>query len=177
MMYSLEKLISIWGDPALGDRLESIAYNALPGTITPDYWTHQYDQQANQVLCTIDRRKWSTNGDDSNIYGLEPHFGCCTANMHQGWPKFVSSMWMATKDNGLAAVALGPNVVTAKVADGKRVNIIQETEYPFSGDVFRHGLSERSSRWGKIPIRRKQELLPVSIGRGIRMIRSISNCR
>lgn len=135
MMYSLEKLISIWGDPALGDRLESIAYNALPGTITPDYWTHQYDQQANQVLCTIDRRKWSTNGDDSNIYGLEPHFGCCTANMHQGWPKFVSSMWMATKDNGLAAVALGPNVVTAKVADGKRVNIIQETEYPFSGEI------------------------------------------
>lgn len=135
MMYSLENLMSIWGTPALGDRLESLAYNALPGTITADFWAHQYDQQANQVLCTQDRRKWSTNGDSSNLYGLEPHFGCCTANMHQGWPKFVASMWMATKDNGLAAVALGPNMVSAKVGNGVKVNIIQETEYPFQGDI------------------------------------------
>lgn len=135
MMYSLENLISIWGTPALADRLESIAYNALPGTITPDFWAHQYDQQVNQVLCTKDKRNWSTNGKDSNLYGLEPNYGCCTANMHQGWPKFVSSMWMATKDNGLAAVALGPNTVSAKVADGKKVSIIQETEYPFSGEI------------------------------------------
>ena len=135
MMYSLENLISIWGTPELADRLESLAYNALPGTTTPDFWTHQYDQQVNQVLCSKDKRKWSTNGDESNMYGLEPNFGCCTANMHQGWPKFVSSMWMATHDKGLAAVALGPNTVSAKVADGVKVNIIQETEYPFDEHI------------------------------------------
>ena len=33
-MFSLETDISILGDPALGDRLEKIAYNALPGTLT-----------------------------------------------------------------------------------------------------------------------------------------------
>ncbi len=135
MMYSLENLLSIWGTPALADRLESLAYNALPGTITADFWAHQYDQQVNQVLCTAEKRKWTTNGNHSNLYGLEPNFGCCTANMHQGWPKFVSSMWMATKDNGLAAITLGPNSVSAYVADGKKVNIIQETEYPFDGKV------------------------------------------
>ncbi len=28
--------------------------------------------------------------------------GCCTANYHQGWPKFVSSLWLASpKDSGL----------------------------------------------------------------------------
>ncbi len=35
-MFSLETDISILGDPSLGDRLEKIAYNALPGTLTAD---------------------------------------------------------------------------------------------------------------------------------------------
>ena len=134
-MWSLENLLTVFGDVALADRLEMLAYNAIPGATTPDYWTHQYDQQANQVMCSIARRAWSTNSDDSNLYGLEPNFGCCTANKHQGWPKFVAHMWMATPDNGLTAVALGPNTVTAKVGDGATVTIVQETDYPFDGKV------------------------------------------
>ena len=134
-MFSLENLIAILGDPALGDRLERVAYNALPGTCTPDFWAHQYDQQANQVLCTVADREWSSNGPQSNIYGLEPNYGCCTANMHQGWPKLVSHLWMATKDDGLVAVAYGPSVVEATVADGVQVRIVEETDYPFSGRI------------------------------------------
>lgn len=134
-MFSLEQLVAALGDPAFADRLELLAYNANPGACTADYWAHQYDQQANQVLVSIAKRNWSTNGDQANVYGLEPNFGCCLANMHQGWPKFVSHMWMATPDDGLAAVAYGPNRVTAKVADGVDVTITQETDYPFGGDV------------------------------------------
>lgn len=131
-MFSLEKLIQVFGDVAFADRLEMLAYNALPGTMTPDCWAHQYDQQANQVLCTVAKREWSTNGDYSNIYGLMPNYPCCLANFHQGWPKFVEHMWYATPDDGLAAVTYGPNIVTAKVADGVDVRITQETNYPFS---------------------------------------------
>jgi hypothetical protein len=135
-MFSLERLVEIFGDAAFADRLEQLAYNALPGTCTPDFWAHQYDQQANQILCTVAKRRWSTNGDASNIYGLEPNYGCCTSNMHQGWPKLLSHLWMATKDNGLAAVAYGPSVVKAKVSGaGVEVTITEETEYPFHGVV------------------------------------------
>ncbi len=134
-MFSLEQLVAIFGDPGFADRLEMLAYNAQPGTCTPDCWAHQYDQQANQVLVSIAKRRWSTNGDDSNIYGLEPNFGCCTANMHQGWPKFVQHLWMATHDNGLAAVAYGPSTVKAKVADGTEVTIHEASQYPFDGTV------------------------------------------
>lgn len=133
-MFSLEELIAILGDPIFSDRLERIAYNALPGTFTADMWAHQYDQQANQVLCTIAPRDWTNNGDDSNIYGLEPNFGCCTANFHQGWPKLVRSLWMALPDGGLVATAYGPCEVHTTV-DGKPVTIIEETDYPFSGKV------------------------------------------
>ena len=79
-----------------------------PATLSPDMWAHQYDQQANQVLCSLRARRWVSNGPESNLFGLEPNFGCCTANMHQGWPKLVASLWMASPDEGLAAVAYGP---------------------------------------------------------------------
>jgi hypothetical protein len=115
--------------------LEKIAYNAQPATFTKDMWGHQYDQQPNQVQVSLEKRNWTTNGDESNLFGVEPNFGCCTANMHQGWPKFVASLWMATPDDGLAAIAYGPNEVTSVVKNGVAVTIREETEYPFRGDV------------------------------------------
>jgi uncharacterized protein len=134
-MYSLEELYAIFGDIKLADRIEFLAYNSLPGTTTPDMWAHQYDQQSNQVLVSDAKRDWSTNGNYSNIYGLMPNFACCLANMHQGWPKFVGSMWMATNDNGLALATYGPSVVKAKVGRGDEVIITEETDYPFNGSV------------------------------------------
>lgn len=148
-MYSLEELYAIFGEASLGDRLEMLTYNALPGTTTPDMWAHQYDQQSNQILVSGIKRDWSTNGDYSNIYGLMPNFACCLANMHQGWPKFVESMWMATNDNGLALVAYGPSVVKAMTGKGNEVTITEETDYPFKGSVK---LTISSANPSKFPI-------------------------
>jgi hypothetical protein len=134
-MFSLEELYAILGDNTLADRLEILAYNSLPGTTTPDMWAHQYDQQANQVLVSVAKRDWTTNGDYSNIYGLMPDFACCLANMHQGWPKFIENMWMATNDNGLALVTYGPSTVKARIGNGMEVTIDEETDYPFNGSV------------------------------------------
>jgi hypothetical protein len=134
-MFSLEELYEIFGNSKLADRLELLAYNSLPGTTTPDFWAHQYDQQANQILVSGAKRDWTTNGDYSNIYGLMPNFACCLANMHQGWPKFVESMWMATNENGLALVTYGPSTVKARVGNGNEVTINEETDYPFNGSV------------------------------------------
>jgi uncharacterized protein len=134
-MFSLEQEIAILGDAPLGDRLEKIAYNALPATLSPDLWSHQYDQQPNQISCTLARRDWTDNGPESNLFGLEPNFGCCTANLHQGWPKLAASLWMATPDHGLVAIAYGPSEVTALVTDGVAVTIIEQTEYPFRDSI------------------------------------------
>lgn len=130
-MFSVENLLAIFGEASLGDRLEKIAYNPLPATFSADMWAHQYDQQPNQVLCTFHQRDWTNNGPESNLFGLEPNFGCCTSNFHQGWPKFVASLWMATPDDGLAAVVYGPSEVHAIVRGGVQVSIVEDTEYPF----------------------------------------------
>jgi hypothetical protein len=128
--FSYEQLLALLGDPLFGDRLEKITFNALPATFDPTMWAHQYDQQPNQVLVSKAKRQWSTNGDESNLFGLEPHFGCCTANMHQGWPKFAASLWMASPDGGLVAAAYAPNRLTTTL--GKESVIIrEETDYPF----------------------------------------------
>lgn len=130
LMFSLEEMARILGDPRHADRLELLAYNAFPATFKPDMWAHQYDQQVNQVICSVAHRNWVDNTDDSNIYGLEPHFGCCTANMHQGWPKFVKSLVMATPDGGLACLAYGPCEAYVLLPAGPaRLEVI--TEYPF----------------------------------------------
>lgn len=142
-MYSLEVLISILGKVELADRLESLAFNALPATISPDMWTHQYDQQVNQVQCRVDvDRVYTTNGPDANLFGLEPHFGCCLANMHQGWPKLTSHAWMRSGDDGLAVVSYVPCQMTADL-NGNHVEVTVETDYPFEDRVRLIVSSER----------------------------------
>ncbi|AMV37987.1 beta-L-arabinofuranosidase domain-containing protein [Planctomyces sp. SH-PL62] len=159
-MYSLEEAIAILGDARLGDRLERIAYNALPATFKKDMSAHQYDQQANQVLCTREgEHVWATNGPDSNLFGLEPNFGCCTANFHQGWPKLASHLWMRTPGGGLAVAAYAPCVVETEIR-GKPVRVEVATEYPFRDAVeitvtvaepMRFPLELRVPEWSRTP--------------------------
>ena len=134
--YSLEILLSILGEPIFGDRLEQVIFNALPATFSPDMWSHQYDQQVNQVLCaTQPDPVWTTNGPDANLFGVEPNYGCCTANLSQGWPKFAAHLWMLTADGkGLAAMAYAPSTINTTVADVP-VTVETVTDYPFRSDV------------------------------------------
>jgi uncharacterized protein len=133
-MFSLEQSLAILGDPALGDRLERLAFNALPGTLTDDMWAHQYNQEPNQVECSLHARPWTTDGPESNLFGLEPNFGCCTANFNQGWPKFAASLFMLSHDDGLVAAAYAPCEVRTMVR-GTQVHLVEETNYPFRGAV------------------------------------------
>jgi uncharacterized protein len=139
-MFSLEQSLAITGDPTLGDRLEKLAFNALPGAFTDDMWAHQYNQEPNQVECSLHRKPWTTDGPESNLYGLEPNFGCCTANFSQGWPKFTNSLFLHARAGdaqaleGLVAAAYAPCAVRTMVGETP-VHIVEETEYPFRGIV------------------------------------------
>jgi hypothetical protein len=139
-MFSLEQSLAIVGDPALGDRLEKLAYNALPGPLTDDMWAHQYNQEPNQVECSLHHKPWTTDGPESNLYGLEPNFGCCTANFHQGWPKFAASLFFVSgaqdtdARDGLVAAVYAPCELRT-VLRGTAVHVVEETSYPFRGTV------------------------------------------
>jgi len=131
-MYSYEELLSIGGDPYWADILEQIAYNGLATTVSADMWTHQYDQQTNQVECTRMAEElvpFTSNNGEAHTYGLEPHYGCCTANFNQGWPKFAWSCVMKNEE-GLAVMTIAPVKVETKIADAL-VTLQVDTEYPF----------------------------------------------
>jgi DUF1680 family protein len=139
-MFSLERALAITGDAAFGDRLERLAFNALPGTLTDDMWAHQYNQEPNQVECSLHHKPWVSDGPESNLFGLEPNFGCCTANFHQGWPKFAASLFLLSGEqgtdqgDGLVAAAYAPCEVRANLR-GTAVHMVEETDYPFRGTV------------------------------------------
>ena len=151
-MFSLEHALAITGDAALGDRLERLAFNALPGTLTDDMWAHQYNQEPNQVECSLHHKPWVSDGPESNLFGLEPNFGCCTANYHQGWPKFAASLFLMcgasrrmTAHDGLVAAAYAPCEVRTTSAWNSRSISLRKPTIRFAA-TFK-SRSARPPRW------------------------------
>jgi hypothetical protein len=133
-LFSLQVALDVLDDYRIADLIEKVAYNALPAAVTPDFKGHQYLQQQNQVLVTKAKRDWYNNGDDASLFGLEPHFGCCTANLHQGWPKFMKNMFRAI-DGGLSCFVYAPCHISFTAPSGRTVSVYEETDYPFRSEV------------------------------------------
>ncbi len=132
-MYSYELLYAYTGDKKWAERLERLAFNALPATITEDMWGHQYVQMTNQIDCTrlegYAKVPFGTNGKEAHVFGLEPNFGCCTANFGQGWPKLALSAFMKAEDGVVSAIPIPSELLIEW--KGVPVIITLNTEYPF----------------------------------------------
>jgi len=129
-LWSQLALVSVSGDAKLADRAERAFFNAGAVAVSRDFKSHVYFQSPNRFA----------NGSPDFPHGPRAGGGsyqpkhsplCCTAALNRILPYYVSQMWMATYDNGLAAVCYGPCQVTAFVADHVSVEISCETQYPF----------------------------------------------
>jgi len=131
LMYAYEWLYAVTGDGKWADKLEKAAFNALPATFTDDMWAHQYDQQVNQIACIAFPGKsfFRTNNSEAHLFGLEPHYGCCTANFSQGWPKLALSAIQRT-GKGVVIAHLLPSSVRTEW-NAKPIHIRVESDYPF----------------------------------------------
>jgi hypothetical protein len=134
-MLSDETVVRILGDGKYADRLEQMAFNALPAAWNRDLKALRYYTQSNHVIAKRGRHGFGQDYENGIVYGPRSGYPCCCFNVHQGWPKFVQNSWAATSDNGLAVIAYAPNSVTAKVGDGATATIVQETDYPFGEEV------------------------------------------
>ena len=133
-MASFESLIKVTGDPVWADRAEEVAFNSLPASMTPDLKGLHYLTAANMISC--DRTGEHDFQNSGTLLSFDPwSYRCCQHNVAFGWPYFAEHLWLATSDNGLAAVLYSPSEVRAKVGDGAEVVISENTAYPF-GDTI-----------------------------------------
>ena len=138
MMYSMSYLYQTMGDNSFADRCELAAFNALPVSITGDHWARQYLALASEPYSRpLDSPNPFFNvGDYGIIYGLEPNYPCCTVNMPQGLPKFLSASFTQYGDNGLVHALLGPAQVTTTTPSYSSITVACNTNYPFSPDLY-----------------------------------------
>ena len=153
-MWSNTLLLSISGQARLADRIERAFFNAAPATVSRDFKTHVYMQSPHRMA---DK---SLPAEELYTYATKHPTMCCTAALNRFLPNYVMNMWMATRDNGLAAVCYGPCKVSALVADRVPVKIICKTDYPFNETIeitvnpqrkAKFPLSFRIPGWCKYP--------------------------
>ncbi|MBQ1189999.1 MAG: glycoside hydrolase family 127 protein [Lachnospiraceae bacterium] len=130
-MYSYEILYAYTGDVKWLERLEVLAFNALPATISDDMWAHQYVQMSNQIACQRfpGRSLFRTNNHEAHLFGLEPNYGCCTANFSQGWPKFALAAFMHCEETIISAIPVPAELRT------DNIHIKLTSEYPFKNEL------------------------------------------
>jgi hypothetical protein len=137
-MHSMEQVMRIFADPAMADRLEKVAYNALPAAISPDWKAHCYYIAPNVANISRGKRNFTVDHGDDLTFGVLAGYPCCAVDMHMGWPMLTENLWMATSAKGLSAMVYAPSLVQAKVAKGVSVTIREETDYPFGENILFH---------------------------------------
>ena len=136
-MASDEILLSITGDPMWADNCENVAFNTYPAAVMPDFKGLRYLTAPNMVVS--DSQNHAPGIDNKGPFLMMNPFSsrCCQHNHAQGWPYYAEHLWMATPDNGVAAILYNSNELTAKVGNGKNgmVTLKQITHYPFDENV------------------------------------------
>jgi uncharacterized protein len=124
-MMSQIVLLRVGGKGHMADRVERAFFNAAPAVVSRDFKMHVYAQTPNRI-----NRDLPGGGPFSYRKTHWPL--CCSASLNRMLPCYVSHMWMATYDNGLAALHYGPCKVSALVADRVPVALTCQTDYPFN---------------------------------------------
>lgn len=127
-------LLLVTGDAKRADRMERAFFNAAAAVLSRDCKTHVYFQSPNRFASGSPGFPDGPRGGGCD-YKRKHYPLCCTAALTRILPDYLSNMWLATRDNGLAAVCYGPCRVTAHVAKGLPVSISCETDYPFGETI------------------------------------------
>jgi len=132
-MASDEILTGITGDPMWADNCEDVAFNTYPAAVMPDFKGLRYLTAPNMVIS--DSKNHAPGIQNEGPFLMMNPFSsrCCQHNHSQGWPYYEEHLWMATPDNGIAAILYNSSEVSAKVGNrtGHTVTLKQTTNYPF----------------------------------------------
>jgi len=130
-MHSFQVLLKITGDPVWAERCEDVAFNSFPAAMTADLKGLHYLTAPNLVQCDPSKDHVFENNEYMLPFSPREVYRCCQHNVAMGWPYYAEHLWLATAGNGLAAVLYAASAVEAKVGNGVKVRIEEDTDYPF----------------------------------------------
>ena len=116
MMYSMRTAYEVTANITFMDRLERLAFNALPAALWPDVTSNVYHHSSNQLFAV------------GAPFGYHLWF-CCTSNVHQGFPKFVLAAVHTAADGAVVISGFAPSVSTGVPTAG---TVTISGSYPFS---------------------------------------------
>jgi hypothetical protein len=132
-MASDELLTSFTGDVFWADNCEDVAFNTYPAAVMPDFKALRYLTAPNMVVSDSANHAPGIANDGPFLMMNPFSSRCCQHNHAQGWPYYAEHLWMATPDNGVAAVLYSASSVRARVGAGKGGEVVlsESTHYPF----------------------------------------------
>ncbi len=110
------QLLRLTGEVKYADVLEQIIYNHLLAAQKPDGTAFCY-------FTPLEGKKPYTSG-----------ICCCTSSGPRG-VALIPTLAYGIMPNGIAVNLYGPSGVSTKLSDGTKVEVLQETDYPFNGKV------------------------------------------
>ena len=130
-MASNEILLGITGDPFWADHAEEVAFNTYPAAVTADFKALRYITSPNMTIS--DSHNHAPGIDNNGPFLMMNPFSsrCCQHNHSQGWPYYAEHLYMATNDNGIAALLYAASKAEIKVGNNQAVQIKQQSNYPF----------------------------------------------
>ena len=146
-MLSDETALRIFGNAAIGDDIETLAFNALPAALSNNIHQHVYFTLPNNVTAPRGGLGYNQDYDDARTPAPRSGFPCCCYNFHMGWPKLVQNAWATAPNGGLALMTYVPSVVTAPVAGGAKATVTTVTNYPFGEEVTLQMAVDKPSRF------------------------------
>lgn len=153
IMNSAATMFMASGKSTYMDRVEEIAYNAMPAAFfNGTMWTLNYFQQVNKLD--------AMDGEPTCERGCGYCFGmvyeCCITNHAQGWVRFAARQLMTTPKGSLAVVHYFSSSTqrVVELSGGARIESLRvDTNYPFAESIRIEvrGASERFPLELRIP--------------------------
>ena len=127
------RMLGIKGEAKYGDVMERVMYNSALVGVSVEGKDFFYSNPLRMLEGGIDHSKKGVTTERDERVPYIPVF-CCPPNLARTLAK-LSGWSYSLSDNGLAVNLYGGNKLNTKLTDGTTLKLIQETQYPWAGQV------------------------------------------
>jgi len=124
----------ITGDAVYGDLMERILFNGAQGARKKDERAIAYNSSPNQFSASMSSCLFG-NGPSFGVYAPNFDVACCPAQSVRIYPEYIRALFLHDRDDNVVLPVYGPCAAKFAAKDGTRVEITEETLYPFDETV------------------------------------------